>query len=122
MHERSLVKRLLKQVDDVLDDNGAIAACEVDVEVGKLAGVETLLLESAFEELSRGTRAATATLTIEETPLVVRCRKCSSESEIDDFVFRCSACAAGDVQVIRGTAIVLKSVTLEQPNSYKAVR
>ncbi len=115
MHEQSLVKSLLRQVDEVLIENRGSWASSVEVEIGPLSGVEADLVRSAFEQLSAGTRCSNATLLIQLSLLVVRCRDCLSESRLAGFVFRCHHCGSGNVQVISGDALRLLSVTMDSP-------
>jgi hydrogenase nickel incorporation protein HypA/HybF len=91
MHERSLVKNLLDQVRFIIDENEAEFAEEVLVEIGPLAGVEFNLVKSAFDQLVRESGQRVGRLSTQQVPLIVRCRVCGVESELDDFVFRCRA-------------------------------
>ncbi|TWT91271.1 hydrogenase maturation nickel metallochaperone HypA/HybF [Stieleria varia] len=116
MHETSLVRSLLRQVNDVLAQNGGIAAKEIVIEIGPLSGVEPDLVVSAFEQLVPGTRLADAVLNIQFTDLLVKCRQCDSVSEVQGFVFRCNACGCRHVQVISGDQVLLKTVTIVDSN------
>ena len=113
MHEFSLVRTWLQQVDRVVADHGGRAAVAVCVEVGPLSGVEPLLVKSAFEQLSDTSSARGATLSIDEVPLTAKCSACDSEFEVIDFRFACPACGSGETQTIRGDAFRLMSVTTE---------
>jgi len=111
MHEQSLVKNLLKHVDDIRRQHDAEHVTKVCVEVGPLSGVEPLLLAAAFEQLAPGGTAASATLVIDEVALLAQCESCDLEFEVGDFVFRCPTCR-GNVKVIRGDDFQLVSVSL----------
>ena len=113
MHEQSLVNALLRQVEQVRRQHGGGRVTEVRVELGPLAGVEPLLLVSAFEQLAPGTSAAEATLVIDEVALTAECTSCLCEFEVKDFDFRCPGCG-GNVRVIRGDAFQLVSVSLQE--------
>ncbi|MGB7344715.1 MAG: hydrogenase maturation nickel metallochaperone HypA [Pirellulaceae bacterium] len=110
----SLVKSLLSQVDAILADNGADAADEIAVEIGPLSGVETELVQSAFEQLTNHPNRPSPRLIINQVPLVVTCRECHQESELGEFVFRCGLCNSGRVQVIRGDEFRLLTVTFNE--------
>lgn len=111
MHEQSLVRTLLKQVEVIRRQHGAEQVTEVRVEIGPLSGVEPLLLASAFEQLASGSTAENASLVIDEVPLRARCAACDREFEVKNFVFRCRKCA-GNVQVIGGDTLHLVSVSV----------
>lgn len=111
MHEQSLIKTLLRQVEEIRGQHDGERVTEVRVEVGLLTGVEPLLLMSAFDQLAPQSTAAGAKLVIDEVPLIARCKSCCCDFEVTDFVFRCPKCN-GTVQVIRGDEFHLVSVSL----------
>ena len=114
MHEFSLVRSLLEQVDGIVVSNHGRAAVEVHVEIGPLSGVEPLLVKSAFQQLAAGSRHHEATLVIDEVPLTARCQSCHTEFELPDFHFVCPACGSRDTTVIRGDEFRLLSVTIDE--------
>ena len=116
MHEQSLVRALLKQVEEIRREHDAEHVTEVYVEVGPLSGVEPLLLATAFEQLSPKSSVTGAKLVIDEVALLAQCDSCSCEFEVSDFVFRCPTCG-GNVRVLRGDAFQLASVSLKSDAS-----
>lgn len=113
MHEFSLVRTLLDQVDQVVTEHGGRVAVEVCVELGPLSGVEPLLVRSAFEQLADASSARGATLRIDEVPLTAKCTNCDTEFEVIDFRFQCPACGSRTTQTTRGDMFRLMSVTTE---------
>jgi hydrogenase nickel incorporation protein HypA/HybF len=114
MHEVSLVKALLKQVDKILDEHAAPKAAGIEVEIGPLSGVEIELVQSAFDQLATTPTFDGARLSIQESPLVIECLVCGCESKLNQFVFRCTECDSGRVRVVRGDEFRLLSVTVEE--------
>ena len=110
MHEVSLVRSLLEQVDRIVTLQGGRAAVEVRVEIGPLSGVEPLLVKEAFAQL-----AGDATLIIDEVPLSARCQSCHTEFEVESFRFVCPQCGSRETSVVRGDAFRLMSVTVDVP-------
>ncbi len=113
MHEASLVRSLLNQVTDLARQHGGGSVTEIRVEIGPLAGVEPLLVRSAFEQLVCGTELDDATLVIDEVPLVARCETCG-EFAVDGFRFRCPGCDASRVTVVRGDEFRIASFTFAE--------
>lgn len=111
MHEQSLVRALLKQVDEIRREHDAEQVTEVRVEVGPLSGVEPMLLAAAFEQLAPESTAAGAKLMIDEVALIAKCTSCDYEFEVSDFVFRCPTCGE-NVRVIHGDEFQLVSASL----------
>ena len=112
MHEASLVKALLKQVEDLMRKHSASGAQKVTVTVGEFSGVEPDLLQIAFDRLAPATTAKGARLCINRACLVGVCDQCKSEFPIEQFQFRCAGCG-GDVRVTGGEELMLESVVME---------
>jgi len=115
MHEESLLRALLADVDEMrracLEEgqfDGYIN--EIYLEVGPLAGVEPALLQSAFERIAPGTVASRAELILDEVPLEATCLECDETFEVKRFTFRCPHCKSERVQVVRGDACLLTSI------------
>ena len=68
MHEFSVVRTLLAQINDIARRNTAVVS-EVRVSIGEFSGVDADLLQSAFEQLARESSAEHARLKIERTKL-----------------------------------------------------
>jgi hydrogenase nickel incorporation protein HypA/HybF len=111
MHEQSLIRTLLKQVDQIRREQGGREVSEVRIQIGPLSGVEPLLLITAFNQLVTESSSVGAELALDWVPLLATCEACDDEFEIRDFVFRCPQCR-GNVQVIQGDDIQLVSVSL----------
>ena len=121
MHEHSLVRSLLSQVKQIAQQNGASEVTDIELEVGPLSGVESCLVESAFETLRMGTCAEAGKLTIRHVPLKVICQDCGSESILECFRFQCVQCQSRSVKVIQGEMFRLLTVTLAEPTTADSV-
>ena len=62
MHEESLIRSLLRQVDQLKQIHQGLEVEEIEVEVGPLSGVEPLLLKDAFERLKSESSSSKARL------------------------------------------------------------
>ncbi len=116
MHEISLVRSLVRQVDQIATDHDANADAvqDITIEIGPLSGVEPELVRMAYDQLCYQERRPPATLTIELSSLQVRCLDCESDTELQDFMFRCGQCHSGRVRVISGDEFRLLSITFEE--------
>lgn len=118
MHEVSLVRSLLEQVDEIVVSNHGRSATVIHVEIGPLSGVEPLLVQAAFMQLTANSPHRDTALVIDEVPLSARCHDCGTEFELSDFQFICPRCQSRDTTVIRGDAFRLMSVTIDEDNSH----
>ncbi len=114
MHEFSLVRSLLEQVDRIVVSNHGRTAVEVRVELGPLSGVEPLLVKEAFTQLVAASHHRDAVLVIDEVPLTARCQSCHTEFELEGFRFLCPNCDSRETSVIRGDKFRLMDVTIDE--------
>ena len=120
MHEMSLVRSLLRQVEDLLIDHGGESVSAIHVEMGPLSGVDRVLIELAFEQLVVTTFCADARLVIDEIPLSARCRDCQTEFNLEDFRFVCPQCDSQQVQITGGDEFRLLEVEIETADRCRA--
>ena len=113
MHEYSLVRGLLTQVDEMRCQHQADSVVSIKLTVGEFSGIEADLLHSAFEELSQGTALEGAILELTRTILEARCEMCQSEFPIVKFRFICPECNSLSVTICQGEELLLESVTME---------
>ena len=115
MHETSLVRSLLHQVERTAAQHGAQAVTCIEVEIGPLSGVESLLVKQAFDRLVDRSRWPTAELVVREVPLEGSCVTCGWEFPIKGFEFCCPDCASTSIRITRGDQFRLLNVTIEAP-------
>lgn len=113
MHEESLVRSLLKQVESIAADHDATRIDAIEVEIGPLSGVEPLLVESAFERVSQAAGFENTNLQINIVPLTEECLACATSFESGDPVFCCPACSSNNVRITRGDQFRLMNVVLQ---------
>ncbi len=113
MHEESLMRSLLRQVDAIAQQHSAVLVEEIEVEIGPLSGVEPLLIEEAFERLKDSISWPGLRLCVQQVSLDVLCADCHQESQLRGFRFVCHRCGSTFVQIIRGDAFRLLNVKLK---------
>jgi hydrogenase nickel incorporation protein HypA/HybF len=113
MHERSLAQALIQQIDDELQTRRLCRLREVHLEIGEFAGVEPLLLESAFEELAANHWPAVVRLQWKSVPLTARCQNCVLEFRVERFRFVCPVCGHRQVDILAGEELKLVSLQAE---------
>lgn len=121
MHERSLIRSLLRQVEQIVAAEGGGQVTEIRVQVGDLSGVEPLLFQMAFDDMVPALFSSNCRLALEMVPVTAVCTECEHQFEIVDFQFRCPECQAKSVQVIQGDEVTLLSVSINSNNSIEGV-
>lgn len=124
MHETGLVQSLLRQVSELANRQGASCVQEIEIEIGVLAGVEPLLVESAFARLVQGGDSfeknnpaarldlRSARLMMRSVPLGGVCRDCHREFNLPNLDLLCPSCGSRALRLTRGEAFRLLSITL----------
>lgn len=112
MHETTIVTHLLRLVEQVARDHQAARVTAVRVRVGELAGVDSRLLEWAFEQMAAGTCAEGARLEQEIALLEACCEPCEHRFRVEQFRFACPLCGGG-TRVVSGEELVLENVSIE---------
>jgi hydrogenase nickel incorporation protein HypA/HybF len=119
VHEYSLVRSLLGQVDNLLSAYGARHALEIRIAIGPLSGVDATLVKLAYEDLTIHQAGTAARLNIELVPLLARCDACDIEFEVIDFRFRCARCDSGAIRVTSGDGVQLVDITVDCKESQR---
>lgn len=119
MHEYSLVRNLIRQLDTLREAQGDARIAIVRLRVGEFSGIEPGLLQTAFDDLTLATPIQGARLEIERVPLEAVCQNCGAEFAIPTtgpsrFRFVCAACGGQRINLKRGEDLLLESVTMEE--------
>ena len=114
MHELAVCQSMLRQVEAIAREHGAVAVTRVTVQVGPLSGVVPELLSRAFPLASAGTVAEDACLQVDRLPLRVRCERCGAESEASPARLLCGACGDWHTRLLSGDELLLASVELDR--------
>jgi len=113
MHEYSIIQSLLASVTATAQAHGATAVHRVRVRVGELAGVDPVLLVSAFAMCRVATVCEAAELDVETVAVRWQCGACGQAIAAGE-VLRCPGCGAA-ARLVGGDEIVLERVELEVP-------
>jgi hydrogenase nickel incorporation protein HypA/HybF len=113
MHEESLVRGLLRQVEALAARYNGRRVAVVKVAVGEFSGVEPELLEAAFVRQVEATALRGAAIQVTKTALEAECGRCHSKFRVQRFVFVCPMCHNTRVRVTGGEELLLDSVTME---------
>jgi hydrogenase nickel incorporation protein HypA/HybF len=121
MHEISLVRSLIKQVQNVVANEGGGKVSAIHVSIGPLSGVEPMLVQCAFEQLAPESQLNHAILTIDGTQLEAICERCNASFIVESFCFQCPTCQSRSVRITKGDEFRLLSVSVEddQPTCLK---
>ena len=112
MHEMGIAESLVNELVGLLKKNKGARIETVNIELGPLAGIDAEALDFAFTFAAEDTPAKGAKLVLEKLPLMTECLDCgkSAESKLGDL--KCEFCGSGNVKIIKGREMIIKSVEL----------
>lgn len=111
MHEYSIVQALINEVEAVAARNGGGTVHHLYVKLGDLAGVDSDLLQTAYETFRAGTGCDGALLTIERVSPRWVCPACDL-SLTTGAILRCSSCDE-PARLAAGDEILLQRIEME---------
>ncbi len=114
MHEYSVVRSLLRQVQEIARSNGGGAIETIRLAVGEFSGVECTLVELAFRDLAPGKIGRQAKLEIHEIPLEAKCENCQQNIIITDYQFCCPLCNSQQVRITSGDELTIIDIELRE--------
>ena len=112
MHEYSIVSALIQACEKQAQMHHAKAIKAIDIDVGRLSGIEVHFLEQSFDLFKEETCCAEATLNIHVCDVVVECKRCGVKSTLEKNHFICQGCHSDDVVMIQGQELLIKSIEI----------
>lgn len=117
MHELSICRQMLNQVNEIALQNQATVIKSISLKIGPLSGVEAESLKRVFPFAAAQTIAENAELIIEELPVVIQCNQCGSKINTTPNILVCNQCGDYHTQLISGDEMLLVSVELSREES-----
>lgn len=112
MHERTLVKQLIEQIEEELHSRHLAGLTAVHLEIGEFAGVEPSLIELAFQEMAIDHWQTEVHLNLKIIPLTAYCQSCKKDFHVERFRFICPYCDNTAVTVVAGESMQLVSLSV----------
>ncbi|MCF7790964.1 MAG: hydrogenase maturation nickel metallochaperone HypA [Victivallales bacterium] len=113
MHELSLADSMVQEIEAIMEKEGAEKVFSVTVKMGRLSGVEKEPFEFAFPIVAEGTKLEKSKLIIEESPVIVKCKDCMTETVLETPFAKCGNCGSRNVDYISGKEFLIKSLEIE---------
>ncbi len=114
MHEMSLAMNIVDIACTKATEAGGTAIREIEVEVGRLAGVMVESLSFCFSAATHGTMAEGAELRIIDTPAEAECMECRTKFAIESCWGRCPSCDSWRLDVLKGRELRVLSITFDE--------
>ena len=113
MHEMAIAMNIIDIAATEARRADADRVNSVEIELGRLAGVETESLEFCFQAARASTPLADARLVIRDIPGRGRCPVCDAAHDVDFFVAICPVCG-GPLEITSGRELKVRSINIDQ--------
>jgi len=113
MHELSIVMSIIEIAEENAKKENASVINEIELDIGKQAGVVMEALEFAIEAAKMGTLLEKAEWKINEIPARARCTSCGHEFDTEHLYEPCPACGNPFSDVFQGRELRVKSLKVE---------
>ena len=114
MHEMSIAANIIQIAESQAAEAGARRVNRIEIEVGRLAGVEIPSLEFCFTTVRRSSSLTTASaLVIHTVEGRGRCPKCREGFPVDFFVAVCPECGSGGVEILQGRELKVRCINID---------
>lgn len=110
MHEVAIVEDMFRIIYDIAEKEKLSRIEKVSFSVGKMMQIVPDLFRFAFDSAKEDTIADKAELEIEFLEVIMRCRDCNYDFEIENNVFRCPVCGNSNLDLIQGKEMYIKSI------------
>lgn len=113
MHELSIVMSIIEIAEENAKKENASVITEIELDIGKQAGVVMEALEFAIESAKMGTMLEKAEWVVNEISALARCTSCGNEFETNDFFTPCPKCGNPFSDIFQGKELRVKSLKIE---------
>ena len=113
MHELAITQSILSIVLQKAQEVKARQITKDDLLVGRLTGYVPECIQLQFEILSRNTAAAGASLSFNQPPVKLHCRKCNNSFTSDSFDLICPKCHNLETDILSGRELYVESIEVE---------
>jgi hydrogenase nickel incorporation protein HypA/HybF len=113
MHELSIAQSIVELAEQQAGSHNATIIEELELEIGKLAGVELQSLEFALERAVKGTMLSEARIIRHNINGEGRCGDCEAVFPVDTLFSPCPHCGSYAVRIIKGKELRIKSIVVK---------
>jgi len=112
MHELSIAMSIVDIAEQEVKKNDAAEVIEIELEIGKLSGIEPYALDFAWDQAILETVLEHAKRKTRYIEARAKCQDCGNEFEIDNFYDECPSCQSYMKELLSGKELRVKSLTV----------
>lgn len=113
MHELSIARGIVELAEEQAERHGSQVIEEMELEIGRLSGVEIQTLEFALESAVKGSKLANARIVRHYIDGEGRCSDCERTFAMDTWLTPCPFCGSYLVKITKGKELRVKSIVVK---------
>jgi hydrogenase nickel incorporation protein HypA/HybF len=113
MHELAIAEDILEIVRIEAEKNAVVKIVKVELEIGKLSGVDIEALQFALETIEKRTLFINTIFCIEGINGLGMCKMCQSEFEMQELLSVCPTCKSQPSSILKGKEMKVLSIIAE---------
>lgn len=113
MHEMSIAQSIVDLAEEQARNRGSLAVEELELEIGRLAGVELQTLAFALESAVKGSMLEQATIIRHIIDGEGQCTDCRHTFPMEALFASCPECGSYCVKIIKGKELRVKSIVIK---------
>ena len=114
MHEMSIALSIIDAVVAKAGNEQSRKVNQIELEVGKVSGVQTESLKFCFSAAAKNTIVEGAELAIREIEPLGECEECGKRFPMNGFYTKCDFCGSLKTTIVSGRELSIKSITLDE--------
>jgi hydrogenase nickel incorporation protein HypA/HybF len=114
MHELSIAQRIVAMAEEEARKHQASVIEEVEIEIGRLAGVELQTLCFALESAAKNSLMEKANILRHDIEGEGLCGDCDSRFPVEELFSPCPQCGSYGVKLIKGKELRIKSIVINK--------
>lgn len=113
MHELSIAQSIVRLSEQQAREHHSTEVEEVELEIGRLAGVELQTLDFAMESAVKGTMLEKARIIRRDIEGEGQCSDCGAVFPLSTLFSPCPACGSYFVKITKGRELRIKSIVVK---------
>ena len=113
MHELSIANSIVELAEEQAERHGSLVVEELELEIGRLSGVEIRTLEFALESAIKGSRLENARIIRHYIDGEGLCSDCETTFPMETLLTPCPHCGSYLVKIIKGRELRIKSIVVK---------
>jgi hydrogenase nickel incorporation protein HypA/HybF len=112
MHELSIVMNIIQIAEQQAKAANASVVDEIELDIGTMSGIDMDSMDFAWEQAVKQTMLQNSVRKVNRIKAKAKCLDCGAEFAIEKYYDACPACGEHLLDILQGTELRVKSLTV----------